>query len=132
LQYIDICLIIKAKEVIDMTVADRIKDLRVKQGLSQDDLAKKMGFKNRSSVTQVEKSGNDITLRKVEKYAKALGVSPAYLMGWEDYDVVISPSGPGDPIIVEVKRISEDMSTDSKIQLLNYARFLKESEKGGD
>ena len=115
-----------------MTVADRIKDLRVKQGLSQDDLAKKMGFKNRSSVTQVEKSGNDITLRKVEKYAKALGVSPAYLMGWEDYDVVISPSEPGDPIIVEVKRISEDMSTDSKIQLLKYARFLKESEKGGD
>ena len=115
-----------------MTVADRIKDLRVKQGLSQDDLAKKMGFKNRSSVTQVEKSGNDITLRKVEKYAKALGVSPAYLMGWEDYDIVINPSEPGDPIIVEVKRISEDMSTDSKIQLLNYARFLKESEKGGD
>lgn len=51
-----------------MTVADRIKDLRVKQGLSQDDLAKKMGFKNRSSVTQVEKSGNDITLRKVDTF----------------------------------------------------------------
>ena len=34
-----------------MTVADRIKELREKLGLSQEDLAHKMGLKSRSSIT---------------------------------------------------------------------------------
>jgi transcriptional regulator with XRE-family HTH domain len=105
-----------------MTVADRIKDLRVKQGLSQDDLAKKMGFKNRSSVTQVEKSGNDITLRKVEKYARALCVSPAYLMGWEEpsYDIVVTRADGTEELI----EISKGLSDEGYEKLLSYARFL--------
>ncbi len=113
-----------------MTVADRIKDLRVKQGLSQDDLAKKMGFKNRSSVTQVEKSGNDITLRKVEKYAKALGVSPAYLMGWEEpgYDIVVTRADGTEELIEISKRLSDE----GYEKLLSYARFLNSQSEGGD
>ena len=71
---------------------------------------------------------------KIQKLADYFGIGKNDLIDEpkKDYDVVINPSEPGDPIIVEVKRISEDMSTDSKIQLLKYARFLKESEKGGD
>ena len=114
-----------------MTVADRIKDLRIKQGLSQDDLAKKMGLKNRSSVTQVEKSGNDITLHKVEKFAKALGVSPAYLMGWDipRHDIVVFDDS-GKEFIVELEKITSGWDKKQLAKILSYAKFLK--QEGGD
>lgn len=67
-----------------MTVADRIRHLREESGMSQAELAHRMGLKSRSSITRIEKSGDDITLKDVERLSKALGCSPLYLMGWDD------------------------------------------------
>lgn len=67
-----------------MTVADRIKALREERQLSQDELARRMGYSNRSMISKIEASGNKITLKIVSRAAAALGVSEAYLMGWND------------------------------------------------
>lgn len=67
-----------------MTVADRIKYLREKKEMSQEELAHQMGLKSRSSITRIEKSGNDISLRDVERLSEIFNVSPLYLMGWQD------------------------------------------------
>lgn len=66
-----------------MTVADRIKYLREKKEMSQEELAHRMGLKSRSSITRIEKSGNDISLRDVERLSEIFNVSPLYLMGWD-------------------------------------------------
>lgn len=67
-----------------MTVADKVKHLREQLGMSQEELAHKMGLKSRSSITRIEKSGDDITLKDVERLSKALGCSPIYLMSWDN------------------------------------------------
>lgn len=67
-----------------MTVADKVRHLREELGMSQEQLAHKMGLKSRSSITRIEKSGDDITLKDIERLSKALGCSPLYLMGWDD------------------------------------------------
>ena len=67
-----------------MTVADKIKELREKEGLSQEELAHKMGLKSRSSITRIEKSGDNVSLKDVERFSEFFGVSPLYLMGWVD------------------------------------------------
>ena len=67
-----------------MTVADRIRFLREQFGWSQEEMANKLGLKSRSSVTRIEKSGNDITLKDVERISEVFGCSPLYLMGWEN------------------------------------------------
>ena len=67
-----------------MTVADRIRITREEKGLTQEQLAIKMGYTGKSSVSKIEISGNDITLKKVSRVAKALGVTPSYLMGWDE------------------------------------------------
>lgn len=64
-----------------MTIGQRIKEKRIELGLSQDELAKKCGYKSRSSINKIELA-RDLPLRKIEVMAKALGVSPGYLMGW--------------------------------------------------
>lgn len=67
-----------------MTVGDRIKQRRLELGLSVDDLASKLN-KNRATVYRYE--SNDIEnfpTSTLEPLAKALGTTPAYLMGWEE------------------------------------------------
>lgn len=67
-----------------MTIADRIKLQREKLGLSQEELAHRMGLKSRSSITRIEKSGDDITMKDIERIAYYLDCSKLYLMGWDN------------------------------------------------
>ena len=74
-----------------MTVADRVKLRREELGMSQEELAHKMGLKSRSSITRIEKSGDEISLKDVERLSEALDCSPMYLMDWSD-DVHYKPN----------------------------------------
>ena len=66
-----------------MTIGERIKNRREELGLTQDEVAKKCGYKSRSSVNKIELS-RDLPLKKVSIMAEALETTPAYLMGWEE------------------------------------------------
>ena len=79
------------KKGFNMTVGERIRNRRIELGMSQDELAKKVGYKSRSSVNKIEMS-RDLPLTKVQKMANALDVSPGFLMGWEDEVDVPLPS----------------------------------------
>lgn len=69
--------------VMVMTIYDRIKQLREQQGLSQQVLAEKVGFKTASAINKIELGLRDINQTKIILFAKALNTTPAYLMGWE-------------------------------------------------
>lgn len=69
-----------------MTVADRIKNTREAAGLTQEDLAKKAGYKDKTSISKIENSGDEISLKKVKRIATALSVSFQSLMGWDADD----------------------------------------------
>lgn len=67
-----------------MNVGERIRIRREALGMTQEDLALKMGLKGKSSISRIESAGDIISTKNVAKYAKALGTTPAYLMGWAD------------------------------------------------
>lgn len=67
-----------------MTTADRIKNRRIELGLTQLEVARRLGLTTKAAVSKVEQQGNNVTLKSVEKFAKALHCAPAYLMGWSD------------------------------------------------
>lgn len=60
----------------------RIRSRRERLGISQDELAKRVGYKSRSSINKIEMGKNDITQSKIMEIAKALNTTPEYLMGW--------------------------------------------------
>lgn len=66
-----------------MAIGDRIKRRREELGLSQEELAKKVGYKSRSSVNKIEIDGRGLPQSKIVMFAKALETTPAYLMGWD-------------------------------------------------
>lgn len=67
-----------------MTMGDRIKNRRIELGITQQELAEKMGFKTRSHISLLEQGDRNIPISKIKKLANALEISPEYLMGWED------------------------------------------------
>ena len=54
---------------------------RKELGLSQEELAQRMGYRSKSSITKLEKGINDLPQSKVEELAAALETTPAYLLG---------------------------------------------------
>lgn len=73
-----------AKGIADMNIGNRIKNRRIELGMTQQELAVKIGFKTRSHISLLEQGDRNIPISKIEKLANALEVSPEYLMGWED------------------------------------------------
>lgn len=69
-----------------MKIGDRIKQRRLELGLTQEELAEKVGYKSKSSINKIEIDGRGIPQSKIEKLAEVLHTTPAYLMGWEEND----------------------------------------------
>lgn len=67
-----------------MTIGQRIKQRREELGLSQQELATRLGYKSKVSISNVENDRDDMTTTRVQKYAKALETTSAYLMGWDE------------------------------------------------
>lgn len=66
-----------------MELSDRVRLKRKELGLTQEELAIRMGYKSRVSINKIE-MGRPITQKIIIKLAKALNTTPAYLMGWEE------------------------------------------------
>ena len=69
-----------------MELYKRIKQRREELGISQEELAKMLGYKSRSTIAKIEKGENDITQSKIASFAEALKTTPSYLMGWDQED----------------------------------------------
>ena len=67
-----------------MTFGERILKLRTEKGMTQDELAQKLGYKSRSSIAKIENGARDVPRSQIVELAKALGTTPSVLMGWED------------------------------------------------
>ncbi len=66
-----------------MTIGERIRKRREELGLSQEELAVKMGYSGKSTVCKAETCGDNVTTSKVRRFADALGCSYWHLMGSE-------------------------------------------------
>lgn len=62
-------------------IGNRIKSRRLALGMTQDELARRIGFKSRSSVNKIELGKQNITQSAIVSVARALDVPPGYIMG---------------------------------------------------
>ncbi len=125
-----------------MEVGQRIKSLRLQLGLSQEELAKKVGYKDRTSIAKVEGGKVDLTQSKFKAFADGLGTTPAYLMGLEDDSKhnLTNDINPlqfkhwekdfGLQVIVEDKTLNlSTLSPEQKMDILRFIRFVINEEK---
>lgn len=68
-------------------IGDNIAAARKRAGLTQEELATRMGYKSKSTINKIELGVNDIPQSKIVKFAEVLGTTPAVLMGWVSEEV---------------------------------------------
>lgn len=66
-----------------MSIGKKIKEKRILLGLTQEELANKLGYKSKSTINKIELGINDIPQSKVSEFARALNTTPVFLMGLE-------------------------------------------------
>ena len=104
-------------------LGERVKARRIELNLTQDELAKRLGYKSRSSINKIE-CGRPVTQKIIVRLAEELYTTPAYLMGWDE--ITVTPQQ-------ELYNFIElnNFTTDEIDDLRNYAQFLL-SKRGND
>lgn len=101
-----------------MAIGSQIRKRREELGMSQDELAKKVGYSSRSSINKIEKEINDVPQSKILEFAKILGTTVDYLLNIEEQPTRIPVLGTvkaGIPItavqeILDYEEISSEMA----------------------
>ena len=99
-----------------MNLGDRVKARREELKLSQDELARRMGYKSRSSINKVE-CGREVGQKIIVRLAEALDVTVPYLMGWED--------NPEDQAEYEASILMDD----DLMEMIHLYRVLNDEQK---
>lgn len=87
------------------TVGENILLMRKQLGWTQEDLAKRMGYKSKSTINKIELGINDIPQSKIVQFADVLGTTPAHLMGWDEEE----KNPPEEPKLSEGEEILLDL-----------------------
>lgn len=61
-----------------------IRACRKAAKMTQEELARRTGYTDRSSIARIEKGEIDLSQSKIMQFAEALGTTPSRLMGWEE------------------------------------------------
>lgn len=98
-----------------MEMGERIKMLREQRGMTLEELGNKIGV-GKSTVRKWE-TGAIANMRrdKIQKLADALGVSPGYLMGWDDAPTSGHQTGYYNP---ETAKAAQEMLDDPGLHAL--------------
>lgn len=117
-----------------MELYQNIKNRRLELNLSQAELANKVGYKDKGSISRIENGSLDLTQSQIVKFAKALECSPSYLMGWDKSldnqnvnkkDIIVELAN----IVDELKEMNLNPITDTENEIVTKIRMLDERGK---
>lgn len=111
------------KEEAKKIFGENLKRLRMAKGFSQDELARMVGYTNRSSINKIEVGRSSIPAAKVNEIAKVLGVSPLELFQESavEPDIAIKDNG--------LSNLYEKLSPNGKMELMKFAEYLLTREE---
>lgn len=114
------------KEEAKKIFGENFKRLRLQSGMSQEELAKALGYTNRSSVNKIELGKNDLPRDKVARAAQVLGCSPLDLFQEKPVDVFVETKSA--KFIVEFQNLTES----NQALVLAYMKALSDSQERED
>ena len=112
-------------------IGARIRSKREQIGLTQEELAKALGYKNKSTIAKIENGTNDIVQSKVVEFANVLHTTVAYLMGWENDKLDFTLSDEEKELIIEYRK-ADSISKAAVQRLLLYYSKISDSDPYAD
>ena len=98
-------------------VGERIRQLRLRRGISQSQLAEAIGETKQTLYKYEHGIVTNIPLQKLEAIARELDCPPTALTGWEESAAPL-------PAEREIDRIYDALNQDGQFDLLRYGRYL--------
>ena len=117
------------------STGERIKKARIAAGFTQEELASKIGVKF-SAIHKYE-NGLIVNLKRttIANLARALNVSPLWLMGYDDEESTETEKKPTAKIHSELSEsdrvildLIQSIPSGKKMEAIRYLRYLAESE----
>lgn len=99
---------------------ENIRKRREALGMSQNELATKTGYSDRTSISKVESGNVDLTQSRIMAFAKALNTTVSELMGWGEEE---SRSDNDPPERKNVVRIAYDKN----VFAANLGRLMQQN-----
>lgn len=119
-----------------MKLYENIKNRRLALGLTQKELADRLGYKSTSTIAKIESGTNDIPQSKIVAFAKALGVTPGYLLG--DVKEEISAPSPmlsssEEELLSKFRRLDQENQEDVMDYIdMRLAKYEKSAKKDAE
>lgn len=70
--------------LIKLNIGKNILAARKRLGLTQEELAARVGYKTKSAINKIELGIRDLPQKKIAAFAEALDMTPGQLMGWDE------------------------------------------------
>lgn len=115
------------------TLGNQIRIARERKGLSQEELAEIVGYSDKTAICKIEKGVRDIPRKKVDVFATALGVSSAFLEGYENSEMLqmmIQQEKPR-PVLDNLYTKLSTLDDSDLARISDFVDFVK-SQKGGN
>lgn len=113
-----------------MYIGHRIKARREELGISQEELARRMGYKSRSTIAKIEGEVNDLPQSRVGAFAEALETTPARLMGWESAPPAQEPTT---GVVIPVRgRVAAGLPITAVEEIIDYEEIPQKMALSGD
>ena len=117
-----------------VTIGQRIAEVRKRLGMTQEELAHRVGYQTKSAINKIEMGLREVPQKKIAAFATALGVTPGQLMGWEESpeelgalaaDVLLNPE------LLRLVQIYSGLDDADKNMLLMLAENMHQKTKKG-
>lgn len=107
-----------------MTTGERIKELRLQKGLSQEELGAMIGVK-KAAINKYE-TGVVVNLKRstIASLASDLDTSPMYLMGWEESEKNKPAEPELDELDKELLRLAAQLTPEQKRRQVETLRDI--------
>ena len=109
-------------------IGELIKKRRLELGMTQEELAKRLGYAHKSSINKLEMNKNDVTQTLLLKISDALDVSPMYFINQID---VPHETHSRDAIMEYARKLARLNQADLD-NVIKYIDFLESQQKKGE
>lgn len=99
-------------------VGDKIREFRKERGWSQEELALKAGYKEKTAISKIEKNINQLTQSKIKRFADVFGCDVADFFE-------ISPVSQEELLLIEQYRKSDEATQETVRRILTYAEQMR-------
>lgn len=105
-----------------------LRKIRQARGMSQEELALKLGYNSRSSINKIEAGDRDMPRNKIEQAAKILGVSPLELFKNSPIEDEVIDTIVNDRLM-EITTSYEKLNENNRMRLSAYIQALLDSQE---